>query len=131
MMKSIKFLSAYGDIPFEIDLFNDEEYVKDKLKLDYEADYVDIGVDECAIEWEFSTETRDWGIKTLSAYATKAILVLHCEWYDENDKDHEKSIIVDLTDWEMESRAEDGYQGAISVRNVEFNFKEKTISVDF
>ena len=130
-MKSTKFVSAYGDIPFEIDLFNSEKYVKDKLKLDYEADYVDVGVEECAIEWEFTVEVRDWGVKTISTYSTKATLVLHCEWYDKNDKDHEKSIIVDLTDWEMESNADDGYQDTISVRNVEFNFEDKTINVEF
>ena len=131
MMKSITFVSAYGDVPFDIDLFNDENYVKDQLNLDYEVDYIDVGVEECAIEWEFTIESRDWGVKTLSTYATKATLVLHCEWYDKNDKEYDKSLSIDLTDWEIDSSADDGYKDSVSVRNVEFNFEEKTINVDF
>lgn len=129
-MKSTKFVSAYGDIPFDIDLFNDEKFVKDQLKLNDEADYIDIGVEECAIEWEFTVEFRDWGVKTLSAYATKATLVLHCEWYDENDKQYEKSIKVDLKDWELDSSNE-GFNDDVAVRNVEFNFEDKSINVEF
>ena len=93
-MKSMKFVSEYSDVPFEIDLFNDNEYVKNLLNLDYDTDYIDTGVSYCKVEWEFTIETREWGVKTLSAYATNVSLEVNCEWYDEDDNDYEKQLDI-------------------------------------
>jgi len=131
MMKSMKFVSEYSDVPFEIDLFNDNEYVENLLNLDYDTDYIDIGVSYCKVEWEFTIETREWGVKTLSAYATNVSLELNCEWYDEDDNDYEKQLDIDLSDWEINSNTDEGFNDNVSVRNVEFNFEEKTINVEF
>ena len=130
-MKSMKFVSEYSDVPFEIDLFNDNEYVKNLLNLDYDTDYIDTGVSYCKVEWEFTIETREWGVKTLSAYATNVSLELNCEWYDEDDNDYEKQLDIDLSDWEINSNTDEGFNDNVSVRNVEFNFEEKTINVEF
>ena len=123
-MKSMKFVSEYSDVPFEIDLFNDNEYVKNLLNLDYDTDYIDTGVSYCKVEWEFTIETREWGVKTLSAYATNVSLELNCEWYDEDDNDYEKQLDIDLSDWEINSNTDEGFNDNVSVRNVEFNFEE-------
>ena len=130
-MKSMKFVSEYSDVPFEIDLFNDNEYVKNLLNLDYDTDYIDTGVSYCKVEWEFTIETREWGVKTLSAYATNVSLELNCEWYEEDDNDYEKQLDIDLSDWEINSNTDEGFNDNVSVRNVEFNFEEKTINVEF
>lgn len=133
MMKAFDFTTHYRDVPFDIDLNNDTDYVIDKLDLKKKGikeEDIDIGVGYCVVKWELSIETRDWGVKNISAYTTSIELELYVEWYDKDDKKYDKTISVDLTDFETDNENE-GFNGTFSVDNVSIDFEDKTINVEF
>ena len=133
MMKAFDFTTHYRDVPFDIDLNNDTDYVIDKLDLKKKGikeEDIDIGVGYCVVKWELSIETRDWGVKNISAYTTSIELELYVEWYDKDDKKYDKTISVDLTDFEIDNENE-GFNGTFSVDNVSIDFEDKTINVEF
>ena len=133
MMKAFDFTTHYRDVPFDIDLNNDTDYVIDKLDLKKKGikeEDIDISVGYCVVKWELSIETRDWGVKNISAYTTSIELELYVEWYDKDDKKYDKTISVDLTDFETDNENE-GFNGTFSVDNVSIDFEDKTINVEF
>ena len=112
---------------------NDNDYVIDKLDLKKKGikeEDIDISVGYCVVKWELSIETRDWGVKNISAYTTSIELELYVEWYDKDDKKYDKTISVDLTDFETDNENE-GFNGTFAVDNVSIDFEDKTINVEF
>ena len=132
-MHTTKFTSNYREEKFDIDLLNESEFVKKELsKKGFPADDVcfeTTSVEYCKVDWHFGIEMRSWGVKTLTAYATEVVLEISVQWYDTEDNEFEEEIEVDLSGWEIESEREK--DGIYIVQNVQFDFKDKTIIVQF
>ena len=135
-MTTETFENNYYEDKFDIDLWDENPYVIKKLKekgikLPDENQIESVGVSACSVKWDFSIEMRSWGVKTLSAYATKAELTLMVEYYDKDENIHEVEIEVDLTDWEIDSDRETDNGDIFTTQNVQFHFIDKTINVEF
>ena len=135
-MTTETFVNRYYDDKFEIDLWNEKSYVLKKLIekgiKGIENDSIEqTGVSACTVKWDFSIEMRSWGVKTLSAYATNVELTLMVEYSDNDEDIHEVEIEVDLSEWEIDNDRESENDGIYIVQNVQFDFKDKTINVEF
>ena len=123
-MTTEKFVNTYYDTKFDIDLWEEKSYVLKKLiekgiKIDNKNPIENIGISECKVEWNFSIEMRSWGVKTLSAYATKIILTLMVEYYIDEEIEEEE-LKIDLSEWEIENDRETDNGDVFTVQNVEF-----------
>jgi len=135
-MTTENFVNTYYDTKFDIDLWEEKSYVIKKLiekgiKIDDKHPIENIGISACSVEWSFSIEMRSWGVKTLSAYATKLTLTLMVEYSDKEDDDGEEEIEVDLSEWEIDSDRETDNGDIFTVQNVQFHFEDKKINVEF
>jgi len=115
-------------------LLNEGRFIQKELsKKGFKEDnlFYTTSVAYCKVDWDFTIEMRSWGVKTLSAYATKVVLEIYVEYYDREDNEFEEEIEVDLSGWEIESEREKENDGIYIVQNVQFDFKDKTIIVQF
>ena len=109
---------------FSIDLWGEESHVA-------RENLASVEVCDCIVEWNFTIEMRSWGVKDLSAYATKVTLSLMVEYYDKDENLQEEEIEVDLKDWEIDSERNRDNGDMFKVQNVSVDFKEKLITVEF
>jgi hypothetical protein len=137
-MNTYDFKSNYTDDPFEVNLSNEKDYVVSKLGLTKEeADNMEVTVSYCNVEWSFTIEMRSWGVKTLSAYATKISLELYVEYEVESKepfgyKTKEHTIMVDFKEWEeINNTRDEDNDGMYSVNFVDIDFKDKSVGVEF
>lgn len=83
------------------------------------------------VEWHCEFECREWGVKSISAYVTKVYGSIYLSEEINNDDYKEIEVLIDSSDkekWTLDSQMEIDHD-SISVNNVEFNFKNKTIIV--
>ena len=133
-MHTTPFTNNYREDKFDIDLLNEGRFIQKELsKKGFKEDnlFYTTSVAYCKVDWDFTIEMRSWGVKTLSAYATKVVLEIYVEYYDREDNQFEEEIEVDLSGWEIESEREKENDGIYIVQNVQFDFKDKTIIVQF
>jgi len=133
-MHTTPFTNNYREDKFDIDLLNEGRFIQKELsKKGFKEDnlFYTTSVAYCKVDWDFTIEMRSWGVKTLSAYATKVVLEIYVEYYDREDNEFEEEIEVDLSGWEIESEREKENDGIYIVQNVQFDFKDKTIIVQF
>lgn len=137
-MNTYDFKSNYSDEAFEVNLSNEKDYVVSKLGLTKkQADNMEISVSDCNVEWYFTIEMRSWGVKTLSAYATKVSLDLYVEYEIESKetfdyKTEEHTITVDFEGWEeIDNERDEENDGMYAVNFVDINFKDKSVEVEF
>jgi len=123
-MTTETFTNYYKDDGFHIELWNENCYVTRENTASVEA-Y------ECSVEWDFTIEMRSWGVKDISAYATKVHLSIMVEYYDKDENIHDEEIEVDLKDWKIDSERDTDNEGLYTCINVAFDFKEKLITVYF
>ena len=124
MMTTETFTNYYKNDGFSIDLWGEESYV-------VRENLASIEPRDCSVEWDFTIEMRDWGVKDLSAYATKVSLSLFVEYYDKDENIHDEEIEVDLKGWEIDSERNRDNGDIFNVQNVSVDFKEKVIKVEF
>jgi hypothetical protein len=93
---------------------------------------------EAIIHWEFYVEYRSWGIKTISCYATRVEVDYTLTHWDKNGKDDridEFTIDTSLSafeDWEVQNENDDiEFGDSICPQNIEVNFEDKTITINF
>ena len=137
-MNTYDFKSNYTNEPFEVNLSNEKDYVVSKLGLTKEeADNMEITVSDCDVEWYFTIEMRSWGVKTLSAYATKISLELYVEYEVESEEpfkyqSKEHTIKVDFEEWEeIDSKRDESNDGMYTVNFVDVDFNDKSVEVEF
>ena len=137
-MNTYDFKSNYTNEPFEVNLSNEKDYVVSKLGLTKEeADNMEITVSDCDVEWYFTIEMRSWGVKTLSAYATKISLELYVEYEIESKEpfkyqSKEHTIKVDFEEWEeIDSKRDEANDGMYAVNFVDVDFNDKSVEVEF
>ena len=123
-MTTETFTNYYKDDGFSIDLWGEESYV-------VRENLASVDAYECSVEWDFTIEMRSWGVKDLSAYATKVSLSLFVEYYDKDENLHDEEVEVDLKDWEINSERDRDNGDMFNVQNVSVDFKEKLIIVEF
>ena len=109
---------------FSIDLWGEESHVA-------RENLASVEVCDCIVEWNFTIEMRSWGVKDLSAYATKVTLSLMVEYYDKDGNLQEEEIEVDLKDWKIDNERNRDNGDMFKVQNVSVDFKEKLITVEF
>ncbi len=140
-MTTETFINKYYEDDFIIELTHETPYVAKKLEERGIQDSMEVAtsslitIGHCDIEWEFAIEMRSWGIKGLSFYAVNAKLELIVEESLE-DKEIVENIEVDLSEWEIDTHRlrevnKDIFHHHIRVSEVYFDFKEKTIDVEF
>ncbi len=102
--------------------FQTEIDSKDVLIYGTEATY---NGDSIKVNWTFSQDLRDWGIKDLSVYVTSIEGEILIEDFDKEDYPEAPSAI-NFLDWDIETefKVDDGCPCAI-----EFDIKEKSIIV--
>ena len=133
-MHTTPFTNNYREDKFDIDLLNEGRFIQKELsKKGFKEDnlFYTTSVAYCKVDWEFTIEMRSWGVNTLTAYATKVVLEIYVEYYDREDNEFEEEIEVDLSGWKIESEREKDNDGIYIVQNVQFDFKDKTIIVQF
>ena len=137
-MNTYDFKSNYTNEPFEVNLSNEKDYVVSKLGLTKEEeDNMEITVSDCDVEWYFTIEMRSWGVKTLSAYATKISLELYVEYEVESEEpfkyqSKEHTIKVDFEEWEeIDSKRDESNDGMYTVNFVDVDFNDKSVEVEF
>lgn len=117
-------------------LIGENDFVKKIIKLKFiEIEHIELK--PIIIEWQFEYETRDWGIKNISAYATKVNADMTIEYYKNNDKEEielcskEINLAVYMRDFEMTSCLENIEDGQICITELEIDFEAKIINVVF
>lgn len=148
----MEFKSNNKDEKFDVDLFNEYEYIEMNFGLKQRfIDYINI---DCYVEWSLALECRSWGVKDISPYATKIGVCLNIELEREemidqltkeldvsldpkifNDKTFEYDFELDLSDFEISTQREGndfhGYtKTQMSVESVQIDFEDKTIIVN-
>ena len=134
-MHTTPFTNNYREEKFDIELLYESQFVKKELSKRgikiHPCSFETTSVAYCIVDWDFTIEMRSWGVKTLSAYATKVVLDIYVEYNDREDNEFEEEIEVDLSGWEIESEREKENDGIYIVQNVQFDFENKTIIVQF
>jgi hypothetical protein len=125
MIKENGFTTRITDIDFY-------RYKENIVKHNYDIE------GEATIHWEFYVEYRTWGVKTISCYATRVEVDYTITHWEENGKDDridEFTIDTSLSafeDWEVQNENDDiEFGDSICPQNIEVNFEDKTITINF
>ena len=81
------------------------------------------------IDWQFYTEMRDWGVKTIGVYVTKIYGDINITNYDD---DSELGHTFSDKGWNVESYTDElTLQNSIAPQDVEIDYATKTITINF
>lgn len=94
------------------------------------------------IHWQFYTEMRSWGVKSVGAYVTYVHIEFEVNWWnDDDDKEEIEEYSIDTEDggrtdlikWEIESNTNDLEIGVhcICPQEVEVDYDTKIITINF
>jgi len=126
---------------FDVDLFGFNEWFIKEFKLSPEVQIDDFNP-SIQVEWSFYMEMRTWGVKSIGAYPTKVSFndPMVVTFYDQDDEHHEFEVKEDqlnklISEFEIDSndcrRSNDQMDNMFCVTNVEINFDDKSIEIEF
>ena len=99
-------------------------------KLDYETEVT------AQVEWSFHVDSREWGIKEISAYTTNVVIDMDITVWSNGDTNTFKSIQIDTSldgnQWGVENNILDlRLADSILPQDVEIDFHNKIITVNY
>ena len=125
-------------------------YTRDNNAIDVDLDYINEHIEttkginskliesvygNAVIKWQFEFETRTWGVKNISVYATSVELEVNVEHYESFDWDNDDLIEKEfdlsehIKDFKIETETD--LKDCFFVKDVAIDFKAKTILVTF
>lgn len=135
-MEFITYTRDHNEMDVDLDYIRD--YIQQAKGIDKKL--IDSVYGNAVIKWQFDYETRSWGVKNLSVYATSVGLEVIVEHYASDDWENDDLIETefDLSEYiedfaiesEIDSR-EDNNLDCFFVKDVEIDFKAKKIVVKF
>ena len=82
------------------------------------------------IEWQFYTEMREWGVKSIGVFATAIYGDVTITNYDNDDKQIE--FTFDDKGWKIENITDDlNLTTSITPQDVEIDYETKTVTITF
>jgi hypothetical protein len=136
IVEFITYTRDHNDMVVDLDYIRD--YIQQAKGIDKEL--IDSVYGNAVIKWQFEFETRTWGVKNLSVYATSIGLEVIVEHYASDDWENDDLIETEfdlseyLEDFAIESEIdsrEDNNLDCFFVKDVEIDFKVKKILVTF
>jgi len=129
-----KFVTRDND-GIDIDVLNLKEYLlkKEVAKKIYDLDIEDENI---VVDWSFDIEMREWGVKGICYYTTRIVYSLTVTIYTDeiNDDATEHTIEIDTDkdeSWSIEEGEKELTTDCIQPTNVEINFEEKTMYINY
>jgi len=85
------------------------------------------------IEWDFYTEMRSWGVKNVGAYANYVHIEFEVNWWNDDDKEEIEEFTIDSSNdvWEIETEIDLKLGDCICPQDVEVDYDNKVITINF
>jgi len=133
-MRTQTFTNQYSEDNFDVELCEEKSYVLEKIASNHKKmnkeNFLTTYTVSCNVDWDFTIEMRSWGVKDISAYATRVDLTIMADYFY-GTENMENEIEVDLKEWKIDSDRNSDSGDMFKVQWVTFDFKEKLITVSF